>query len=190
MRSPRLDFPGARQHVMNRGARRAPIFVDPESRLLFLDILSELPRRFGVRVHGYALMPTHYHLMLESVSGNLPRAMRHLGGEYTRRINRVHRWDGPLFRGRYHNRLVDTDPYWMHLLLYLHLGPVRAGLSSPEESAWTSHRAYTGAAERPDWLVTEELRALYGSREAYQTAYQQLHEGRGQPPDDFDEERL
>lgn len=190
MRLPRLDFAGARHHVMNRGARRAPIFSGTDSRELFLSVLAELPKRFGVRIHGYALMPNHYHLMLESVSGRLPRAMRHLGGEYTRRLNRMHRWDGPVFRGRYHNRLVDTEAYWSHLLIYLHLNPVRAGLSSADEAAWTSHRAYTGAEARPEWLVTDEVQGLFGSREAYEEAYRAQLDGRSTPPDEFDPERL
>lgn len=190
MRLPRLDFPGARHHVMNRGARKAPIFRGSESRELFLSIVAEFPKRFGVRVHGYALMPNHYHLMLESVSGRLPRAMRHLGGEYTRRLNRLHNWDGPLFRGRYHNRLVDTDAYWAHLLVYLHLNPVRAGLSGPGQAAWTSHQVYTGETPRPDWLVTEDLQALYHTRGAYEDAYQSVLDGRTEPPESFDPDRL
>ena len=84
---------------MNRGARSEPVFLDDGARALFIQVLSELPARFGVAIHGYALMPNHYHLMLESVRGDLPRAMRHLGGEFTRCLNRRHRWDGPLFRG-------------------------------------------------------------------------------------------
>ena len=59
MRFPRLDFASARHHVMNRGARRKPIFFDDESRALFLGVLSEFPARFVVRMHGFALMPNH-----------------------------------------------------------------------------------------------------------------------------------
>ena len=111
MRMPRLDFPGARHHVMNRGARREPIFLDDDDRRAMLDLLADLPERFGVRVHGYALMPNHYHRMLESVWGELSRAMRHVGGEFAQRLNRRYRWDGPVYKGRYRNRMVGTDAY-------------------------------------------------------------------------------
>jgi REP element-mobilizing transposase RayT len=56
---PRLDFDSARRRVMNRGVRREPIFLDDESRALFLSILNEFAERFGVRVRGFALMPNH-----------------------------------------------------------------------------------------------------------------------------------
>lgn len=173
---------------MNRGARREPIFVDDDSRALFLEVLAELPERFGVRVHGYALMPNHYHLLLESVTGGLARAMRHLGGEYTRRLNRMHAWDGPLFRGRYHNRLVGTDAYWRHLLVYVHLNPVRAGL--PDGDGWTSHAAYLGLAPRPPWLTTAELQDAFGGPGAYLDHSRRVADGRLKPPEDFDEKQL
>ncbi len=101
MRFPRLDFAGAHDHAMNHSARREPILLDDESRTIFLSFFVEFPDPFGVRVDGFALMPNHYHLMLESVGGDLPRAMRHLGGSYSQRLDRLHPWDGPLFRGGY-----------------------------------------------------------------------------------------
>ena len=190
MRFPRLDFAGARHHVMNRGARRERIFLDDESRARFLDVLSEFPARFGVRVHGFALMPNHYHLMLELVTGDLPRAMRHLGGSYSQRLNRLHSWDGPLFRGRYHNRLVGTEAYWRHLLVYLHLNPERAGFAEADAIHWTSHGACLGLTPPPVWLETNELQGVFGSRVAYLAYYNRIRGGQEEPPDDFDGAKL
>jgi REP element-mobilizing transposase RayT len=34
--------------------------------------------RFSVRLHGYVLMPNHYHLIAETPAGNLSRAMQWL----------------------------------------------------------------------------------------------------------------
>jgi len=190
MRMPRLDFIGARHHVMNRGARRQDVFLDDDSRRLFLDIIKEFPTRFGIRVHGYALMPNHYHLLLESASAELPRAMRHLGSEFTRQLNRLHRWDGPLFRGRYRNRIVGTDNYWQHLLIYVHLNPDRAGLTVTDAAAWTSHTAYLGQTERFQWLTTTELQAIFGTRETYQQMYDARRLGQVPALTEFDPKHL
>jgi hypothetical protein len=65
MRLPRLDFASDRRRVMNRGARREPIFLSDESRALFLSVFNRFAERFDVRVRGFALMPNHYHLVLE-----------------------------------------------------------------------------------------------------------------------------
>jgi REP element-mobilizing transposase RayT len=190
MRTPRIDFPGARHHVMNRGARRQAVFVDDDTRNLFLQTLAELPARFGVRVHGYALMPNHYHLMLESVRGELSRAMRHLGGEFSRRLNVASGWDGPVFRGRFRNRIVGTDVYWRHLLLYVHLNPVRAGLTDIDTAAWTSHRAYVERDKCPAWLTVDEQLALFGGPATYSEALCAAYEGNVKPPAGFDPKKL
>ncbi len=187
-RPPRIDFPGARHHVMNRGARHDAIFVDDATCSLFIDILAELPRRYGTRVHAWALMPNHYHLLVESPRGNLSEAMRHLQAHFTLRLNALHPgWDGPVFRGRFHNRLVDRDDWWVHLLAYLHLNPVEAHLAPNADLAhWTSHAAYVGLAPRPDWLYTAELLDLLGGVEAYRAYLWEVQVGRAVGPDDFD----
>lgn len=176
---------------MNRAARRRILFRAPEDYALFLSLLAELPGRFDTRVHGWALMGNHFHLMLEAPDGRLPAAMAWFGGALARKMNAAHRWDGPLFRGRYRNRVVMDDDYWRGLLAYLHLNPARAGLvSRPEDPAWTSHAAYAGLAPPPPWLTRDELLALYGSPEIYREEIAALFCGEKQLPLIFDEALL
>lgn len=177
---------------MNRGARREPIFPDAPARELFLKLLAELPERFGVRVHGYALMSNHYHLLVETPRANLSRAMQHLGAQFTGLRNRHYPdWDGPLFRGRFKNRLVEEEAYWLHLLAYVHLNPVVAGLaSSLDTSRWTSHRAYVGLEPRPPWLHIDELMDLFGGVEAYREYAAEMLQGHETGPEGFDPDEL
>ena len=156
----------------------------------FLDLLGQLPQRFDVRIHGDALMPNHYHLMLESVSSKLSRAMQRLGSEYTLRVNAMMGWDGAVFRGRFHNRVVDGDAYWRHLLLYTHLNPSRAELDGLEDPRWTSHSAYIGTAPCPAWLTTAELHQVFGTPAAYGTALREAMGDSPSAPADFDPARL
>lgn len=191
-RSPRLDFPGARHHVMNRGARHEVILGSGVTNSAFLTILGDLPDRFGVNIHGYALMPNHFHLMLESTRGNLSQAMQHLQARFTQVLNAMHAgWDGPIFRGRFKNQLVEDDAYWRHLLAYLHLNPVAAKLAPwLDQTHWTSHAAYVGDERAPDWLTTHELLDLFGDVENYANYVWELHVGRRQAPPGFDEGAL
>jgi hypothetical protein len=70
-RATRVDFPGAWYHVLNRGTERGSIFYSNRCYERFIELLSILPQRFGVALHGYALMSNHYHLQLESDPGLL-----------------------------------------------------------------------------------------------------------------------
>jgi REP element-mobilizing transposase RayT len=88
-RKPRIDFPGAWHHVMHRGARRAPIFRRDEECLRFLLEVEKAVERFGIEIHGYSLMPNHYHLLVRSLHGNLSSAMQHINGQYTQKANSV-----------------------------------------------------------------------------------------------------
>jgi len=186
-RAPRIDAPDTRHHVMNRGARRAPIFGDESHCGLFLELLAELPERFGCAVHGFALMPNHFHLMLESRRGELSRAMGYLQSRYAVLVNRHGGWDGPLFRGRFRNRVVWHEHHWVHLLAYLHLNPVRARLVvRPEQADWTSHRCYVGLDSLPGWLTTSELLEAFGGVKGYRQYLADLLAKRGEEPEGFD----
>ena len=55
---------------------------------------------------------------------------REAGGIYTQRFNRIHKYDGQLFRGRYKSILVEVDSYLLELLRYIHKNPLRAGFSN------------------------------------------------------------
>jgi|SRR5688572_10506247 len=59
-RALRIEFPGAWYHVTARGNERRAIFRSDADRQRLLDVLSECCTRFGLRLHGYALMPNHY----------------------------------------------------------------------------------------------------------------------------------
>lgn len=183
-RQPRVDFEGAWHHVVNRGARRQPIFEADEHCNLFLGLMAESAKRCGLQVHAYALMPNHYHLLVQSLHGTLGKAMKYLGGEYTRRANKLNSWDGPIFRGRYKNQVIRDEDYLATVVAYIHLNPVRAGLvRRPDEHCWTSHRAYVGLDSAPMWLRRDVILDFFGGPEALADGILGLHQGAEPWPD-------
>ena len=61
----RLEIPGGWYRVINRGHQRRTIFRDRPCYEDLLKRVSQLPARFGVKIHSYVLMPNHYHLQVE-----------------------------------------------------------------------------------------------------------------------------
>ncbi len=120
----RIEFDGAWYHVMNHGSGGGEVFADEPDGAAFLGLLCAVSDRFGIEVHAYCLMHSHYHLLIHTPGGNLGRAMRHLNGVYTQAHNRRHGRDGPLFRGRYKAILVDAENYLARLGRYIHRVPV------------------------------------------------------------------
>jgi len=62
----RIEYDGALYHITSRGNERNPIYRGEEDYGRFLEILSELPRRYGIIIHGYVLIGNHYHLLIET----------------------------------------------------------------------------------------------------------------------------
>lgn len=82
----RIEYPDAWYHVMNRGCRSENIFFDDEDREAFIKVLEETADLWNFRIAAYCLMSNHYHLLLQTPDGNLPRGMRHINGVYTQRF--------------------------------------------------------------------------------------------------------
>jgi len=153
----RIEFEGARYHVMNRGAGLRLVFRSPAHQVMFLQLLGEVSSIYGIEVHAYCLMGNHYHLLLCTPTAGLGRAMRHLDGVYTQRFTRCVQTDGPLFRGRYRSVLIGEDSHLCCVSRYIHLNPVEAKLvARPERYRASSYRAFLGFDSAPSWLHTVE----------------------------------
>jgi REP-associated tyrosine transposase len=162
-RLPRSDFAGAWHHVMNRGAARAEVFSDNMDAESFLYGVGEASARYDVDVHAYCLMPNHFHLLVHSRTGKLSEFVRFALGRFSRTKNQRMRRDGPLFRGRFTSRLVETEPHLLECNRYIHLNPIRGGLvTTPQDWPWSSAQAYLGSANSPSWLITQEMLAMFG----------------------------
>jgi REP element-mobilizing transposase RayT len=184
----RIDFPGAKHHVMNRGLRRGPVFIDDWCCEEFVDLLPEAVERYDIVVYGYALMPNHYHLLLGSTHGNLSSAMAFVSSNFSREMNKRFDWEGSVFRGRYHNRVVYEPAHWHHLLAYIHLNPVKANLvMRMDQSRWTSHGAYSGKLRCPEWLNTEEILSELGGAKGYRQYIKEMRMGRRTAPSEFEQ---
>ncbi len=175
----RIEFPNAWYHVMNRGAKRAPIYHTDNDRTAFLNILSDVVETFHIEIHAYCLMGNHYHLLVKTPQGNLGQAMRHLNGVYTQRFNFCHRTDGPLFRGRYKAILVDADCYLAQVTRYIHLNPVEAKIAAtPADYPWSSCQFFSKEIKEPPWLTIKPTLQLFGVKEKARENYVQfLSEG-------------
>jgi putative transposase len=162
----RIEYPGAWYHVMNRGRRREKIFQSDQDYRLFLKVLGECVRLFGIEVHAYSLMPNHYHLLIRTPNANLSRAMRHLNGVYTQKINKRYRYEGSLFKGRFKSIVLEEDTYFQELIRYIHRNPLKAKIVEKIiDHKWTSHRSYMLDGEGPEWLRKDTALSKFGKYE-------------------------
>lgn len=172
----RIDYPNAWHHVMNRARRGADLFLDKADYQQFIALLQEIVDLFNVNVAAFCLMPTHYHLMVQTPEANLSRCMRQLIGVYTQRYNVRHGSDGTLFRGRYKSILVEADSYVLQLVRYIHRNPLKAGLVKHlHKYRWSSHKGYLSKSQKWDWLYKNFILQMLTTQPGDQIqAYQQF----------------
>ena len=162
-RKPRIHYTGACYHVILRGNSRQVIFFGDEDRTRFYLLMQEGVERYGHHIHAFCLMTNHVHLLVQVADVPLPRIMQNLTFRYTRWSNWRQGKSGHLFQGRYKAVLVDADAYLLELVRYLHLNPVRAGITAdPFMYPWSSHRAYCGKETIP-WLCTGFVQSSFGN---------------------------
>lgn len=128
-RTPRLHVPQGLYHVIARGNDRQVLFRDGADYREYLARLGAGLRRHGIRCHAYCLMPNHVHFLLEPGATPVSRLMQGVQGAFAQYLNRRYRRVGHRFQGRFRAILCEKDSYLLELVRYLHLNPVRAGLT-------------------------------------------------------------
>jgi len=140
-RVPRIQFPGAFYHIINRGNYRSAIFAEDGAKHAFEQALFEALERFGWSLRAYVLMDNHFHLCLETPEPNLVSGMQWLESVFAHRFNRFRGERGHVFQGRYKALLVEPGESVLRVVDYIHLNPVKAKLVKVDrlgEYAWSS----------------------------------------------------
>ena len=186
-RQSRIDAPGALHHVIGRGIARGTIFEDDQDRSDFIDRLSTILKESETCCYAWALIPNHFHLLLRT--GNVPLAtvMRRLLTGYAITYNLRHRRWGHLFQNRYKSILCQEEPYFLELVRYIHLNPLRADIVNDMEQLDTygfcGHSIIMGK-KRNDWQDSEAVLSRFGTgkgwarRKYHEFVFQGIEQGK------------
>lgn len=175
-------------HVLNRGVDKRKVFLNEKDYLRFIHDLYEFndtalvgtrgtdrfnqnvvvgPLHFEtkgrkrnqlVKIHCFALMPNHYHLLLSPVvEDGVALFMKKLNGGYARYFNEKNKRTGALWQGKYKSIPIVTDAHFNFIPYYIHFNPLdlfapewrtqcpaqpEKALAFLENYRWSSHRDY------------------------------------------------
>lgn len=142
----RIYYEQATYHVYNRGNNLSKVFEQDEDKVIFLEVLSWYKKRLGFKVYGFVLMPSHFHLLIETngknnISKIMQAVLLSFGNEYRKR----HTYVGYLWQGRFNSRIIENELYLTECLDYIHQNPVKAGLAEQAKNyIWSSCFIYVG----------------------------------------------
>jgi REP element-mobilizing transposase RayT len=157
-RKPRIEYPGAIYHILNRGNYRRSVFSTEGSKKSFEQTLFDACDRYHWILHAHCIMQNHYHAAIETLDANLSAGMQWLQSTFANRFNKLRKANGHLFQGRYKSLIVERDEYLGSLLHYIHLNPVRVRLCEAVELTrfrWSNLWYMDKKKQRPDCLNTE-----------------------------------
>jgi REP element-mobilizing transposase RayT len=167
-RKARLDAPGTLHHVILRGIEKRRIVDDDEDRRVFVGRLGDVALETNTEIFAWSLMKNHAHILLRSGAEGLSKYMRRFLTGYALRYNRRHRRHGHLFQNRYKSIVCDEDTYFLELLRYIHLNPLRAklvkDLSELDRYRWGGHSVVMGRIKHK-WQNRDYILGLFGRKE-------------------------
>ncbi|OGD88331.1 hypothetical protein A2W45_00020 [Candidatus Curtissbacteria bacterium RIFCSPHIGHO2_12_41_11] len=162
-------------HIFNRGVNKAKIFFDDADYSRFLEAAihyKSSTRQFShskrykypdtgtgqnakVQVFAYCLMPNHFHFLIRQLADHgITSYMQHLSNSYSHYIHTRYKRTGPLFEGRFKNRLIDSDEQLVHVSRYIHLNPLVSELvDNLINYKWSSYKSYITSYE--DKLISD-----------------------------------
>ena len=152
-RLPRLTLAHHVHHVIHRGNNRQPVFLDEDDYAQMHALLLQSAAQYGVAVHAYVLMPTHFHLLATPETAQaLPLLMQTVGRSYARWFNNRHGRSGTLWEGRYRSTVMEAERHLLEAMVHIERHPQRDGLSTgAADWLWSSNAHNVGV--RQDRLV-------------------------------------
>lgn len=164
-RKSRIDAPGALHHVMARGIVRESIFWNNADRDQFLERLCKILEQTKTICYAWALIPNHFHLLLRTGPVPISTVMRRLLTGYSLWYNRKYHRHGHVFQNRFKSILCQEDRYFLELVRYIHLNPIRAhlveSLNELGRYPYCGHSVLMGKVKHP-WQETQWVLGMFG----------------------------
>ena len=138
------DVAGTIHHFGNRGINKKDLFDSALDFASYLDRVVKEIRDTGSELHSFCTMTNHTHFLVRLGSdGALARITGLANAGYVREFNMRNGRSGPLFTGRYWDKVIASDFYLANAQLYIEANPVVASLEDdPSEYVWSSASHY------------------------------------------------
>lgn len=142
------------------------MFPDACHREQFLRLLRSEMLRSDWTCLGYALMSTHYHVILRLEKPALSSGFQRLNSQYARWFNTTHSRTGALWQRRFFDVLVESDFQLLELQRYLAHNATRASIAAaPEDWPYCHYGALIGVHPPDDLVAEDEILALFSHDE-------------------------
>jgi putative transposase len=177
-RAYRIDEPGLTYHVWANGVNSLSLFREPDDRDYAVQLLREEVELSSWTCLEYAVMTTHYHVLVRLRKPTLSSGFKRFNVRYAQYFNKKYSRRGHVFDARFQSKIADGRFSQLETARYIARNPLKAGMCDcAEEYPWSGYGAAIGLY-RDNGIV--DVRALVamldGTRAAYRKYVEELDE--------------
>ena len=136
-------------HLVNRGVSLREVFLNREDRIYFIKLICDYAKEYTYILHGYALVPNGYNLLIETKKDNLSNIMKLVNAQYTKYYNKKYGRRGYLWEGRFKSWYITNETLVLDILAYIEYLPIYVGsVQEREQSFYSCYRQFIGIDHR------------------------------------------
>lgn len=161
-------------HVYNRGNNKQDIFFEEKNYIYFLNLVKKYLLEVA-DVYCYCLLKNHFHIIIKikeeeeidiKYRDKVSQPISNMFNSYAKSINKAYDRSGSLFQEHLKRIKISDEKYLVNLILYIHLNPVKHGLTkSFADYPYSSFRSYI--SDRESSLKKNYILELFASRENF-----------------------
>ncbi len=144
-RNARVVIPGYLYHITQRGNYKQNIFEEDQDYVIYLKLIQEYSKKYGVAMYAYCLMDNHVHFIAKPrQEESLARTFCVAHQRYSHYFNKKRGIRGHLWQERFYSCILHGS-HLKHAIRYVENNPVRARLVvHPWDYHWSSAKAHLG----------------------------------------------
>ena len=143
----RIAIPGYLYHITQRGNYKQNIFEEDQDCVIYLKLVQEYSKKYGVEIYAYCLMDNHVHFIAKPRhEESLARTFCVAHQRYSHYFHKKRGIRGHLWQERFYSCILHGS-HLKQAVRYVENNPVRANLAAhPWDYHWSSVKAHLGLA--------------------------------------------
>jgi putative transposase len=119
---------------------RRPLFKRAALADALVRLYGEARKRDEIALHGYVVMPDHYHVVLTlRGAASISDVVRRVRSAFSRKARKESAITGRVWQRRFYDHVVRDRKDWQDKIEYIHMNPVRGGLVGEQtDYRWSS----------------------------------------------------
>ena len=130
-------------HNMVQGINKEYIFQKEIQKNKYIRLIKKYSEKYKILIISYCIMDNHAHILTYSENiNNISLFMKETNTEYAIYYNKSNNRVGYVFRNRFNSKIIYNQEYLLKCIKYIHMNPVKAGITEKEEEYKFSSSSY------------------------------------------------